>query len=205
MYLKQLFKKSKTTIWAGYFNIYLEISAQKKQVSLFIYTLTKIKSRSWSPVVTALERHTVPTGQEQHSFLPLSPSNSCSLFSSSWQRSHSVANFPCRFLHAKSKEKADVTGCGEWQLILFYFNFSWAFTRNIFWASLISGAINHFSEKKKKSIPFTWNWTWKWYSKFWSRKKTIAKLYSNIYIINGCLIKMHYAKWRGKFKRLHAV
>ena len=73
-------------------------------------------------------------------------------FSSSWQRSHSVANFPCRFLHARSKEKADVTGCGKRQLILFYFNFSWAFTGNIFWASLISGAItiNHFSAKKKK-------------------------------------------------------
>ena len=53
---------------------------------------------------------------------------------------------------AKSKEKADVTGCGERQLIWFYFNFSWAFTRNIFWAYLISGAItiNHFQKKKKK-------------------------------------------------------
>lgn len=38
MYLKQLFKKSKTTIWAGYFNIYLEISAQKNKLAyLFIH------------------------------------------------------------------------------------------------------------------------------------------------------------------------
>jgi len=79
MYLNS-FLKNPRQLYGQVILIYTLRFLHKKQVSLFIYTLTKIKRRSWSPVVTAPERHTVPTGQEQHSFLPLSPSNSCSLF-----------------------------------------------------------------------------------------------------------------------------
>lgn len=45
---------------------------------------------------------------------------------------------------------ADIIGCGERQMIFFYFTFSWALIRNLFWASLIFEAItiNHFSAKK---------------------------------------------------------
>lgn len=63
MYLNS-FKKNPGKIHGQVILIWTLRFLHEKQVSLFIYTLTKIKSSSWSPVVTAPERHTVPTGQE---------------------------------------------------------------------------------------------------------------------------------------------
>lgn len=110
---------------AGYFNMDSDCytRARAHTHSLFIHTPTKIERKKLVTCCSLPKRHRVPTGQE-HIFLPPSHGNSCSLSFSRWQRSQSVAHFPCRFLCTKGKEMADVIGCGERRLIFFYFTFS---------------------------------------------------------------------------------
>lgn len=48
----------------------------------------------------------------------------------------------------------DIIGCGERQLIFFYVTFSWAFIRNLFWASLIFEAVTIIISQLKKNYVY---------------------------------------------------
>lgn len=150
MYLNS-FKKSKTTIWAGYFRPWDFCTKTSKPI--YLYTNKNKKQKLVTCCYCPRHTHCQLARNNIHSFHSLLVT-AVLFFSSSWQKVTSSSKLSTPISTYKKQEGWRNRVWGETADFVLFLISPGHLPRILFWASLIFGAttINHFSAKKKKKV-----------------------------------------------------